>query len=190
MLDNRDMSDLTKILISGGVGLVTGLISGIFLEPLKTWYLRKFTARRARLAMYRELGALYRKIDAYNVFGDFQGFDVTVTKETDFETFDYFHGAYREAVYQIEEWQSLREMFEAANKAQQKLSKGEDPKSVYKSLQHEFDEYLKCRLSSSPDLFKVQTKKLRGRAGPDLIIKLSPSPPEPHKESQEPQSDS
>ena len=53
------MADWLKILISALAGMMTGILGGIAVEPLKQWVTRKTAARRGRTAIYKEIAAMW-----------------------------------------------------------------------------------------------------------------------------------
>jgi hypothetical protein len=122
------MSDLTKILLSAGVGLVAGLISGVFLEPFKAWYLRKHAMRRAYREIYEELRNLY---DVFCVSGNRsdEAFCHSALKSNPPDTFDYYYQQHREACFLIPGWRDLKGFFEVYKVVREiALERGYQPK--------------------------------------------------------------
>ena len=109
------MSDLTKILISAGVGLlaglITGLISGVFLDPFKGWYLRRHAAKRAEKSIYVELRNLYGVVCEAQKQAD-EALCHSALKCNPPDTFDYFYEQHREACFLIPGWNGLKGFYE------------------------------------------------------------------------------
>lgn len=105
------MTDLAKILLSGGIGWVGGVISGIFLEPFKSWYVRKHTAKRAQKEIYRELANFYDLFYLSKMRTD-EGFCHHALKYNPPDTFDYYFEEHRESCFLIPGWNGLKGFYE------------------------------------------------------------------------------
>lgn len=122
------MSDLTKILLSVGFGWLSGVITGIFLDPFKSWYIRRFTARRARNEIYKELGKLYQIFCMANSRSQ-EGFCHHALKYNPPDTFDYYYQQHREACFLIPEWRGVEGFYEVYRVARTvALEKGYQPR--------------------------------------------------------------
>ncbi len=94
------MADWLKILISALLGVVTGIASGILLEPMKFSVQRYFAAKRAEQGILSELANIYEMFCM----------DVETKEEVVLQkcfsadmadTFEFYYTNHREAVYRI-----------------------------------------------------------------------------------------
>jgi len=140
------MSDLTKILLSVGIGWFGGLVTGILLEPFKAWYVRRFTAKRAHREIYKELSKLYKIFHLAN--GRFEeGFCHHALKYNPPDTFDFYYEQHREACFLIPDWRGIEGFFEVYKVARTVcLEKGYQPRerpgqnvSLARSVADEFE---------------------------------------------------
>lgn len=118
--DNRGMADWLKILISALSGVAVGLI----LEPLKHHFMGRVIARKARRAIYHELGGMYR------------GFCLTQHESEEFYarcfkhgvlddgTFWYYRNHYRDAFYGLKEWEPIEDIYSAFRVIKQQVMDG------------------------------------------------------------------
>jgi len=100
-----DMSDWGKILVSALAGVVTG----IFLEPIRRWIGDAITARYAKRAIYEELGGIYHLATRIK---SGQGDPLRVVRKLNCQAFDYYYASKREVVYLIPEYQGLISIFD------------------------------------------------------------------------------
>jgi hypothetical protein len=140
------MSDLSKILLSVGIGWLGGLITGILLEPFKSWYVRRFTAKRARREIYKEIGKLYQIFCLSNNRSE-EGFCHHALKYNPPDTFDFYYQQQREACFLIPDWRGLEGFYEVYKVARAVcLEKGYQPRerpgqnvSLVRSVADEFE---------------------------------------------------
>jgi len=114
------MADWLKILISALSGVAVGLI----LEPLKHHFMGRVIARKARRAIYHELGGMYR------------GFCLTQHESEEFYarcfkhgvlddgTFWYYRNHYRDAFYGLKEWEPIEDIYSAFRVIKQQVMDG------------------------------------------------------------------
>jgi hypothetical protein len=101
------MSDVAKILLSAGVGLLAGLVSGIFLGPFKAWYLRKHAAKRAQREIYKELCNLYEVFCLSDRRNDEYYCHIAITYNPP-ENFAFYYSQHREACFLIKGWRGIK----------------------------------------------------------------------------------
>jgi hypothetical protein len=101
------MPEWAKILVSALVGVATGTV----LEPLKGWVGRHLTARRARAAIYDELGNLYQVCYLTSRKGD-ETFCYQALKYNAADTFDFYYQQHREACFLIKDWNGIEGVYQ------------------------------------------------------------------------------
>lgn len=92
------MSDFLKTLGTVVVGVVLGFVGSIFFEPLKQWNARRLTAKRARKAIYRELGYLYFAFIwmEEDFVGDPAGFLEDLIRTFRLDAYEYYYSQQRD----------------------------------------------------------------------------------------------
>lgn len=114
------MTDWAKILISALAGVAVGVV----LEPLKQRVMRGFTARKARNAIYYELGGIYK------------GFYLTRDEPNDYYfrcfkygvlddgAFWYYRNHNRDAFYALNEWEAIEDTYSAFRVIREQVLEG------------------------------------------------------------------
>jgi hypothetical protein len=97
--DNRGMSDLTKILVSACVGMISGLAGGLALEPLRDFIRTSLKAGQARRGIRREIAELRDLFQSAMQQDD--EFNMTLLPRVAFDAFDFYYTQYRDAFYKI-----------------------------------------------------------------------------------------
>jgi hypothetical protein len=101
------MAEWLKILISALVGVVTGVTTGILGEPMKSAIQRYFTAKRARKAIYNELGMIYA-LFCLSDSKTHPSYCEYALKHSPPDDFDYYYTQHRESCFLIPDWPGIQ----------------------------------------------------------------------------------
>lgn len=123
------MADWVKILVSAIVGMVAGIMSSLISEPLKARFVRRSAAKRARKAIYQELGRLYLVfvILSEETFEDLKDYRISILKELKLDAYEFYYNQQREAFYQIAEWTAIKQVADSLSSMKSKaVTEGTD----------------------------------------------------------------
>jgi len=158
------MSDLTKILLSAATGWALGLISGILLEPFKAWYVRQFTAKRARKDIYKEFADVYFRIVVLGKQWELNPSYMKLNiEEMRTEVFDFYYEQHRDAVYKIPEWKHLQGFSESIKEKMMEFKNNNASiAEIVDGFEQEIALLTRFKMFDSK-LFNNQLQKLRAR---------------------------
>jgi hypothetical protein len=100
--------------------MVTGITSGILLEPLRFWIQRKYASERAEKGIFSELANIYEffctGMEGKSEEALQRSFEADMT-----DTFQYYYTNHREATYQIKWKAGIRPIYSFYNTARAKV---------------------------------------------------------------------
>jgi hypothetical protein len=103
--DNEWLKLIASLGIGVIVGVVLGVLSALFLEPMKFKKLRKIQADEARELIYEELGAIFTALNLTLQMGD--AACVALVKRMPTQRYDYYFKDRREVFYEIPDYHGI-----------------------------------------------------------------------------------
>jgi hypothetical protein len=113
------MAEWIKILLGALAGMFAEIIGGLILEPLKEKLSRKRTSKRAKEVIYKDLAYLHnlcKNKTSIPTKGTFLKWSL--------EGYQYYYSEHREAVYEIQSYESISGLAEILKFAQSQVEKG------------------------------------------------------------------
>jgi hypothetical protein len=127
------MSDWTKTVLT----LITGILVGVILEPLKHWVGTYFAAWRARKAIYGELGDIYYSFVLLND-GVPEYYKILLSRFTP-SAFQFYYDMHREAFYRLNGWQYLVGFYESLQGIKREVLEGRAASQIEGQIRNEFE---------------------------------------------------
>ena len=146
------MSDLTKILLSACLGMLTGLAGGLVLEPLKDFVKTMLKAGQARRGILREIAGLRDLFQS--AMHQENEFNMTLLPRVTFDAFDFYYAQHRDAFYKIKHCEDILGLYREMKLIQTQVVKKEmAPQLAARDLCNAID----CRIDAG--IFTEQALK-------------------------------